>query len=356
MALVLQACTEKQPAVLKDPAPTDSFTVSGIASGQQVQGMQYLSDTLLCSYDPAYKDLTYFSKKEKTYKAGLHRHIDVEPWSSFFTGPGRNYFISRSNVLTVYDQWAGAKLMEVPLKCAFRYLKDTFQVVSDHDSPVMVWHDTIMASFVHGNLAKYTEQFKEPEMAEFKLYRDSLKYTGSYFAKPAGLSHFCFPFSKYAVKGNDIYLVYPCYDTIYHYNRASHSLHKQCIHNKDYRLPAHWDPNMLWKVEYNSYQTAYDLKTFSYAAICYNALSGHFILFYYPPVPPSIGGRQATPDDKKLMAVVLDEELKVTGYYLFTKPYVYPGSYFYVPGKGIAMPIFKGLDDYDTTLFYIHNL
>lgn len=359
LAFVLISCTKRELMDETEPVAIDSFTVSGIDVGQQVQGFEYLGDTMLCSYNLIHKELVFFCKKSaRQYEAKARRPIDVEAWSSHFTGDDHlNYFLSRSNVLSCYDAAAGRKLWESPIKHIFPYLKDSFSIFSPHSAPVVKRHDTLITSLSHGYIQSYRQYFKEPEIAEFRLADDSISFLRNYITKPESLPDYCFPLSKYCIQGNTICLLYPCFDTLYIYDRMKNTLTKTLIGNKDYQLPAKFDMSKLWTPEYGSYQTNYSLHTFAYSAIYYNPLTKHFILFYTAPVVQSSKGKLPTPDDQKMKALVLDEDLKPLKYHIFkSRNFVVPESYFLIPGKGLAMPVFKGHDDYETTSFYIYNL
>lgn len=359
LLFVLQGCTRQQAIEETEPAPVDSFKVSGIDVGQQVQGFEHLSDTLLCSYNLIYKELVYFRKLSPgQYKAAIHQPIDVEAWSSHFIGDDQlNYFLSRSNALTCYNATAGQKLWERPVRHVFPYLRDSFSIFSPHSAPVVKRHDTLITSLSHGFIQSYRQYFKEPEIAEFRLTADSVTFSRNYITKPKSLPGYCFPLSKYCLQGNDICLIYPCFDTLYRYDRMKNTLTKTLIGNKDYQLPARFDMSKLWTPDYGSYQTNYSLHAFSYSAIYYNPLTKHFILFYAAPVTGISKDKMATPEDQKMKALVLDGDFKPLKYYIFkSRNFVVPESYFIVPGKGLAMPAFKGHDDYETTSFYIYNL
>lgn len=359
LLLVLQGCTKQGPVEETEPLPVDSFSVSGIDVGQQVQGFEYLSDTQLCSYNLIHKELVYFRKKSPgQYQAAVRRPIEAEAWSSHFTGDDHlNYFLSRDNVLSCYNATADQMLWKRPIRHVFPYLRDSFSIFSPHSAPIVKRHDTLIASLSHGFIQSYPQYFKEPEIAEFRLTPDSIAFLRNYITKPSSLPDYCFPLSKYCLQGNHICLIYPCFDTLYRYDRMKNTLTKTRIGNRDYQLPAKFDMSKLWTPDYGSYQTNYSLHSFSYSAIYYNPLTKHFILFYGAPVSNVSKDKMATPDDQKMKAMILDEHFKPLKYYIFkSRNFVLAESYFIVPGKGLAMPVFKGHDDYETTLFYIYNL
>lgn len=347
-------------AVTKEeiPRPVDSFSVSGIDIGQQVQNFQYINDSILCSYNLVERELVFFHRVGHVYKPSAHQSIDAPSWSSHFVGDDRqHYFISRENDLIAYNEEGSKKLSGKPIRHVFEHIKDSFMILSSHDAPVIKMHDTLLAFYGFNSLQSYRHYVKEPAMAEFSIGHDSVKLIANYLPKPAGLEHYLLPTARYTFVNNTVFLIYPCYDTIYSYNRTSHIASKACIHNKDYALPASYDNSMAFKPDYGSYFTQYLLNNFQYSVIYYNVITHHFILFYFPPVAQQFKDRMATPDDQKMKAVVLDESLQTIGYLKFDiKGFVSPDSYFFIPGKGLAIPTVKSTDDYETAKFYIYNL
>jgi len=359
-ALLLEACQQQSPIRLTEALPIDSFDVSGFRSGQQVQNLEVIDSSILCAFDPIGARLGFFKRKDPhAYEAIRQDTIDTETWGSHIIGAsGRHYFLSRSNELCIYNRVPSAEKPErLMIRHRFDHLRDSFMLLSMHDEPILLRHDTLIAHYAHAFLQNYPAYLKEPHaLAEWKLSKDTAVFLRSYIPKPAMLAKQCLPFAKHTMLRNTIYLIYPGLDTIYTFDRSSGKTERIAIHNKDYVLPKAWDFQKLWTSDYNSYQTKYNLSTFAYEAIYYNALSRHFVLFYYAPAAARTDGKLATGEDQQLNALVLDEDLSQVGYIRFNKPFTQPRNYFFIPGKGLALPLLKETDDYETIRFYIYNL
>lgn len=338
------------------PPPIDSFTVSGIDPGQQANNFQYINDSLLCSYDLINMELAFF-RRDKTgnFKAGIKKAIDTEFWSVHFRGrDGKHYFADANNVITVYNPTVDTILKRYSIPHRFPYLKDSFALACANNSPVLVLHDTLISVISPNANESERLYYKEREIAEFRINpsSDTLSYIRSYIAKPARLSDYDYPLGMYCMHNNTVFLLYPQFDTIYSFNRSTNSLHKTAIHNQDFTQSAKFTCESFTPV-YGSCATKYYLYNFRYYGICYNPLTRHFILLYHAPVADQ-KNRLPTFEDQPLRSIVLDEQLRPIKYHSFTKNLEAGGSFFMIPGKGLAMPLRR--EHYENTRFYIYNL
>jgi len=358
--LLLEACQQQPTIGSIEALPVDSLDIQGFESGQQIQNLEVIDSSMLCSFDPIGARLGFFKRQgPHLYEVLRQDTIDTETWGSHIMGTsGRHYFLSRSKELCIYDQVPSShKPKRLTIHHRFGHLKDSFMLLSMHDEPILLRHDTLIAHYAHAFLQNYPAYLKEPHaLAEWKLTGDTAVFLRSYIPKPALLAKQCLPFAKHCMLRNTIYLIYPGLDTIYTFDRSSGKSERIAIRNKDYVLPAAWDFKKLWTSDYNSYQTKYNLSTFAYEAIYYNSLSRHFILFYYAPVKARADGKLPTGEDQQLNALILDEDLKQLSYARFNKPFTQPRNYFFIPGKGLALPLLDETDNYETIRFYIYNL
>ncbi|MBS1635050.1 MAG: hypothetical protein JST26_03940 [Bacteroidetes bacterium] len=351
-----QACNTPETPALIEIQPVDSFTVHDIDIGQQVQEFHYYNDSLLYSFNPLYKNLDFYLKDVSGHFHLKSTHaIETPAWSTFFAGDNQQAcFMSRENIFSVYNSSGLEKQYALGIKHSFPFLKDSFMLLSSHDSPLLLCHDTLITAPFHSSLSNYNHYFHESVFAEFRILKDSICFLRSYLTKPKGLSGFCFPMAKYCFHNQTFDVIYPCYDTIYSFNRSSGQTIKHPIHNPDYKLPKPYT-NKAFTAEYGSYQTQYELNNFQYSAIYFNPLTKHYVLFYIAPVRHTVKDRLPTPDDQLLQAIVLNNQFETTARYTFYKSFVNPVSYFFIPGKGLAMPVFKDHEHYETTQFFIYN-
>lgn len=341
-----------------EASAVDSFTVSGIRVGQQVQHVQCFNDSLLYSYDKINSDMVYFQKTDAhSYQALKVKPVNTVAWSSHFSDDHKlNYFIDEENHISVYDSLCNHLLYQKQLSHHFKYLEDAFTFYAANNAPIIMRHDTLISTVAHSATESYNSWFKEASFSEFIVTKDSVRFLRSYIHKPKNLQRFRFPFETYCYHNNTLYMLYPPMDTLYTFNRNTNLESRIAIHNSEYTVPSTFDNHNVWGAEAGSYQTKYSMQNFQYASLFYNEGTRHFILFYYAAIPAVISRKKATPKDQKLKALILNENLEKVACYYFSRRFVTPVSYFIIPGKGLAMPIYKGDNAYETTTFYIYNL
>lgn len=339
-----------------EPPPIDSFTVSGVDAGLQVNNFHYINDTTLLSYDLTNMNLVFFYKdRSGNYKAGAKKEIDAEFWSFHFRDDGgKHYFTDRNNGIIEYNAAADSLLKHYTIPHRFRHLKDSFALSVANNSPVLIRHDTLIAVISPNSNESERLYYKEQEVSEFKFNSagDTLSYLRSYITKPSDLSDGDFPLGMYAFHRNTVFLIYPQYDTIYSFNRSTNTLLKSPVHNQDFIQPAKFTC-APFTPGYGSCATKYYLHNFRYYGIHFNDLTNHFLLFYNSPVK-EVKGKIPTSKDQLLQVMVLDEQLRPLNYYTFTKNLEAGSGFFMIPGKGLAMPLLD--KHYETTRFYIYNL
>ncbi len=357
LTILLASCDKNiQLQEATQPPPVDSFMVSGIDVGQQVDNFKYINDSTLCSYDLTAMTLVFFHKdKNGNYKAGIKKEIDTEFWSMYFRGQnGKNYFTDRNNAIIEYNASADSLLKRYTIPHRFRFLKDSFAISCANNSPIMVLHDTLVSVICPNSNESLRLYFKEQEVSEFKINprSDTLSYLRSYITKPSTLSDYDFPLGMHAFHNNTLFLLYPQFDTIYSFNRSTGTPHKTAIHNQDFVQPAKFTC-IPFTPEYGSCATKYYLHNFRYNGIYYNPLTKHVVLFYNAPVKAT-KNHIPTFNDQPLRAIVLDEQLNILSYHTLKKTLGLGSESFLIPGKGLAMPVNN--KNYETTKFYIYNL
>ena len=358
LILLLPSCQHTtQIAGISEPMPVDSFLVKGISVGQQVQHFQYRNDGTLSSYDKLGSEQVVFRLRgSRTYEAASKKPIQTEIWSNqFYDEAGNQYFIDRENYLAAYNQSCDSLLWSQQIYYQFPHLKDDFSIYDVNNAPILMRGDTMICSISHGSLDSYQAWFKEHAFSEFVLKKDTVLFLRSYMPRPAKLNEHEFPFETYYFLNNSLFVIYPPFDTLYIYNRASKTEQHVALHNRDYHLPEKFDPLKATGPGAGSYQTHYTINNFKYASIYYNAHTKHTILFYYAPMQKPENGKMVNPKDQKLRALVLDENMEHVAYYSFNKPFVYPNSFFSIPNKGIAIPRYKGNSEFEETTFYIYD-
>jgi len=348
----------------KDPATTipfaeakciDSFEVHGFEIGQQVQSLVYVDDTTMYSYIFTNGNLVKFKRKpgSKIYNVGEKEKISTEFLSTIVRGDDNKlYAIHRNNSVTAYDFSGNKVLYTKPIVHSFEYLKDSFELMSSNLSPAIVNGDTLVAAFVHNDLGAYANQFKENGIAEFSLTGDSIRYIRSYIPRPKNTIHQYYPFQLYCVSGKNINVVYPGTDTIYSFNRTTGQLKKYPINNPDYKTPGFWDYRKMRDAAYNS---KWVNSNFAYQSFRYDSDKNEYLLFYVEEVPKNKNGNPER--EGRMFVLVLDSDFKIKrkSYLPVGIKHVIPRSYFHIPGKGLAIPIFKGFDDFENTTYYIYS-
>lgn len=355
---MILSCARPQKVTIAEKKIIDSFEVNGIESMDDLLYLQFMDDTSLATFNTFASELHTFKKKGKDFaffqtkelKAGVPFHtfwIEKDGSQSFNIVDGHNnyYRFDKNLLLTKSLKFETTKPA----------LKDQYIINGNKTIPTFMVNDTIISTYYYKNYEDYSSYFMEPVIAENIPYGDSLLTVNQYFYKPGDLINHAIPFPKYCFHNNKIALVYPCYDTLYVYDRSTRQTTKHVIHNKEYLNPGKWDYKKMYAPEFNSYFTKYQLHNFFYHAIFYNQVSKHFLLFFKSPVAAKNKDQNPVPEDQHLQLLVLNEGFEILDYYIFSRNYVNPTLFLFYPGKGLAMPLVNKENNYGKTKFYVFN-
>lgn len=336
----------------------DSFEVHGMESRCEIQSFWYMNDSTLLSYNTEGINVSYYNDRrgDKVYKAG--KRLAVEPGqllNGFFRDSrGRFRSIDEQNNLIKYDS-AFKVIQKIPFTYSFPYFKESFIIGHNGTAPAILMGDTLICLYAHGDVKDYySSYFKEKSIVEIVFKNDSVKGVKTYFDKPKGLKNYFapFPFHVYNQVSNSLVLNFPCYDTLYTYNRSTKKYKSIAINNRDYTLPKDYDNNKLSDFAYLS---KYQLANFYYWSMYYNELTQHYILFYTKPAMPKNKNNLVGFGNVKLQAIVLDDNFQIIQYLTFDNMYGDMKNFFFYPGKGLVMPKENNVSDYANKKFYIYN-
>lgn len=232
-----------------------------------------------------------------------------------------------------------------------KFLENSYYYLDDILHPIIFLDSLFIATYCHGNIEGRWKYFSEPSVCEYKIENREIIKLKDYLEKPHNLKDYRTPFPCYNFVKNSIFLIYPCFDTIYIFNRNKQIEQKIHINNRDFKMPEKYNYNRFFSKDSRSYDTEYKLNNFQYNAIFYNSRSDHFLLFYYTPVK-----KGETFQNLKLL--VLDKDFKNPIYYEFNGQ-EYRGAFCFVviPDKGIAMPLLRNnpYEDEKDILYHVYN-
>lgn len=217
--------------------------------------------------------------------------------------------------------------------------------------PVILKDSILISTFYYTQLEDYNKYLKEPSISEYQIKKNEIIENKSYFIKPASLLNYQLPFPRFCFNKNKIILIYPCFDTLYIYDRNTNHISKYNIGNIEFKKPEKWEYNKLATENYNSYNTKYSLKNFKYYSIYYNPNTEHFILYYTSPTSQNT-------QSPILKALVLDNKYnKIQNYTFSEKIYFETENFIVIPNKGIAMPLFPNNPNKNETniVYHIYN-
>ncbi len=357
--LIVIGCSCSQPEnsaeeIIAENNIIDSFALNGIAARCELQSLHYLNDSSILSFNQESNEVSLYTLKNesKTFVLSQRKSIAPQGYIPAFFKLQDNSFcsISTENKLYKYDKdWKVSDTTNLNLN--FPHLKHSYLIGCWKSMPVLQSGDTLISTFAYGGLNDYLTYFKEPAITEYIPEDTNARQISSYLPKPASLKHFMLPFPRYCYAGNTIYLIYPCFDSLYIYNRYSKSAHTVALKNKNYQLPLPFD--YVKGLDF-SYLTQYELHNFCYKAIYHNPLSGNFLLFYVSPATTTIAGANPTFDDQPLKAIVINKDYQVLQYWKFKFNYSDITNQLYIPGKGLSLAR-HGQDDFKKTHFYLFN-
>jgi hypothetical protein len=356
LAIFFLGCREKPSDSIHsaEQSAVDSFEIRNINSLSEFLTFQKLNDSTFRSMNLEAHELTYYSKKKGS---GFIRadQKKIQPGGyipCFFTnGDNISYSINEDGVLYKYD-----KNFNITDTILFTYnlpwLKDNFCFYSYNSSPLIIIGDTVIGSISYKNRDGYSTWFREAAIMEFLLKGDSMQNIQYYLPKPRGLEKSKLPWPTYCYSNNTIALLYPCIDTLYTYDRRLKRETKIALNNPHYKMPAEYKPKGFGDF---SYDTKYELANFRYEAIYFNELTQHYIIIFKLPAENKDKSKTLTFEDQHRGALIMDQEFNVVSTVQFEKHYFEPANYFFIPGRGLAMPVFKNKNEYENTMFYIYN-
>jgi hypothetical protein len=229
-----------------------------------------------------------------------------------------------------------------------KFLKNSFYYLDDNAHQLIYLDSIFIGTYFHGSLDNLMKYFSEPSICEYKFKNDEIIKIRDYLIKPHNLKDFRAPFPCYSFVDNSIFIIYPCFDTIYIYDRNKQIEQKVHINNKDFKMPEKFSYNRFFGDDSRSYDTEYKLKNFQYSAIFYKSKSDHFLLFYYTPVKKG-------ETFQTLKLIVIDRDFKNPIYYEFSgQEYYDTHTFIVISDKGIAMPLLQNNPNEDEKDIFYH--
>jgi len=353
----LLSCSHSQKVEVAEGNIIDSFEVSGMEGMDDFLQLHFIDETTLVSFNTFGSELKTFTKSGKGFQLSKTDKMSVgKPFHSFWVDNGttrQSHVVDGDNNYYRFDT-------AYRLESIARFennkgvLNDQYIINGNKTIPILTFGDTIISTFYYKDYQDYQDYFKEPSIAEHIRIGDSLISLKTYFAKPDDLINHAIPFPKYCVQDNKIVLIYPCYDTLYVYDRSTAKTMKHLIGNEDYLKPKPWNYKKMYGQDFNRYFSQYRLHNFSYQAIFYSPLSKHFLLLYQKPVVVKNDDQNPVPEDQNIQLLVLNEDFERVARYQFTRQYLNPTMFFFYSEKGLVMPLANQDDNYSKTKCHVY--
>ncbi|MFL5752074.1 MAG: hypothetical protein ACJ76F_01605 [Bacteroidia bacterium] len=337
-----------------EKSAVDSFQIQGIQSLSEFLNFKKINDSTFRSLDMQSHEVNYYvNNKNAVFNWKSRIKILPKGYLPCFFCDRDNACYSINEGGTIFKYNENFLISDtINLTGLLPFLKNNYCFFSYNSKPLIILGDTIIGSPSYKELDGYYTWFKEPSMMEFILKGDSMTNAHSFFTKPSGLKKIRYPWPAYCYGNNTVALIYPGYDTLYTYNRITRNEKKIPLNNKDFKVSNNYDPKNIGDMGYN---TKYELASFRYEAVYFNELTEHYIIISKLPAENKDKTKAVPFENQHGGALILDKQFATVLNVKFEKRYFEPANFFFYPGKGLAMPVFKNKNTYDTTKFYIYN-
>lgn len=315
----------------------DSFEIY-ISYEDELLNIKPIKDSLFISYSYQgqcfyiYKTDSQGNKQIESKKEFKDSNYPI----SFFVTKNKKYILNGNNELSIDS---GAIKYRSLIQSNKPYLKDHYYLSSLNYHPFIVIDSFLYATYYYNNLSDYTNYFKEKTISKYSIKEDRLEFIDNLIPKPIDLVNYQYAFPRFTSYKKDIFIVYPCIDTIFIFNTTTNTLNSIPIANPEFNKPVKYDYSRLLNLsnDFNSYDTKYTLSNFKYYSIIFNPCTKHLVLFYKSPI---------TNDKQFLKLLVLTlNGTKVAHYCMSERLYYDPENYFIIPQQGIAMPLFENYNE-----------
>lgn len=352
----LLACVPERVApepTAKRVAPLDSFSIKSILYGRrELSSLLWVNDSTLVSFD-AFDDLYFYRKLGTVFSYAANVKLlpkNHTVGSLSLSQNGRKLYRLREKTIHTYSL-DGQLEDSVTISASLPALKDNYFVSSCNFLPFLEFGDTIVCYYSHSDANDFFKTYTEAAFMELIPQKDSV-VVKTILKKPAQLKFYDVHYYLFhCAVGRTLYKLYNGLDTIYTHNLVTGAEAAVPIGNKDYLLPEKADLNKLFGPAYRAKRS---LSNFAYCGFFHNPITGHFVLFYEQPAQAK-PGKNATANDTKLQALVLDPNLKPLRYLDFGKSYFPPMTYIQCPGKGLAMPLTTEHPNDEPIRYHIYN-
>lgn len=337
---------------LKEISPVDSFLLKNYNDISETLNTFYATDSTLITFNFRSNDLATYRLQNRNFERANIFHLPIAEKIQSFNKLENNSYILISDKNKHYILDSNKILHPIFIKDTKRHLGTNFLNCGLQYHPLIQIKNTLICTYYYQTLAQYSQYYLEPSLAEYTLNNDSLHFQRSYFEKPKALINYRLPFAKYCWDGREnIYLLYPPYDTLYVLNIDSKINNTVAINNLDYTKPKAYDIKEMLDNKNRSQEHSYMLNNFVYHSIYFNPITSHLVIFYSTPYDAKDG-------QQTLKALVLDKTFTVKGYFNFGSiPFFDTENFFLVPNKGIAMPIYDNNNNikHENIKYYIYN-
>jgi hypothetical protein len=341
----------KSEYVAASPLLVDSFMITGLSSGYGVCYLRFINNDTLLSYDMMERQASIYPIKFGSSNKP-HDSLTVSKQPYRFSG----FFVSGEDSWCKYEDdkklWSEYTFDgQLKFQQSIGYSPNYPFFLEPGDGGLSYFqHDTFTTNLLYREFEDLEKYYNGNQLIRWVCNSNGYQLLDTFGKAPYTWHTHQWLHLLFALYGDETIYVFPDYDSLYIRNSNTKTTRALHIGNKDYTRPAPFDRSKINTPEYSQYRTTYDLANFLYKGIIHNPVTNHYILFYVKPLVWTNKEVAATYEDQPMYALVLSSELKPIQYVEFSAKYYDPSVFFNVPGKGIALPIYKMKISYEDTI------
>ena len=330
----------------------DTFIIESDSPYYEVGHMQFRDENTISCLNFNNRSLKFYKKTiDNRYRVHIRNQIPLKYSFHSYIYLTDSTFVLIDSKNTHYECDNNGIKKEYISSVKKKYLSNNYYYLDLNTHPIIYKDSVYIATYYHSNFENFMNYFSEPSVSQYQLKDEKVVEIKSYFYKPSNILNRRGILHSYCNYQNSLYLIYPCFDTLYICDLEKQSEKKLVLDNKDFIMPSKYEYSVFFSDNSKAYDTEYQLNSFKYQGIFYNDKTGHFLLFYSTPVMEG-----ETFQTLKLM--VTDSSFKKHEYYEFTNLNFYSSDCFIMmPDKGIAMPIIQNTpyEDEKDIFYHVYN-
>lgn len=362
---LLHSCKNTPVREAAEACITDSFRVKGIESADELLYLDRLNDSMLYGFDRMAGTAQLYKKvAPSSYERVINKQLTDyhDPASAYFQYiPEQQIYAhidGTSRTIETLDPDFNL-VSKGRLAYQLPYLKDKYELNSLKTWPIIYKGDNVfLLTKFYSSSDQYKQYFSEHPLSLVQLQQGAVNHLKEILSFPPQLSEYMTSTQLYCSRGNKIFLIYPCFDTLYIYDTDKGTENKIRINNRDFVAPARYDYSKKNSPQFNKYVTEQFLFNFQYLAAFFNDHTKHLVLFYKRPDTGTGKEELQAYEDQPMHALVLDTNFNTVRYVAFKQAgYFYPSCFMIQGNRGFAIPKLSTTIPNDKAVtFYIFDL